>query len=110
MSIYNLDKILRPASVAVIGASDEEGSIGYSLMNNLQEGGYEGKIFPINPSHPVVRGLNAYPSIGNIGQPVDLAVIATPMSTVPSILRECAKVGVGGAVIISAGGKEIGKV
>lgn len=109
MTIYNLDKIFKPNSVAIIGASDKEGSIGHALMNNLKEGGYEGKILPINPSHPVVSGLNAYPSIGNIGQPVDLAVVATPMSTVPSIIKECAEVGVGGAIIISAGGKEIGR-
>lgn len=57
----------------------------------------------------MVSGLNAYPSIGNIGQPVDLAVVATPMSTVPSIIGECVKAEVEGAIIISAGGKEIGR-
>jgi len=109
MTIYNLDKIFRPGSVAVIGASDKRGSIGHALVQNLQKGGYKGKILPINAKHPVISGLNAYPSIRDIEQAVDLAVIATPMKTVPSIIGECVKAGVGGAIIISAGGKETGQ-
>jgi acetyltransferase len=109
MSIYNLDKIFRPGSLAVIGASEKKGSIGYALVHNLQEGGYKGKIFPINPKRREINGLPAYHSLGDIGQPVDLAVIATPMSTVPPIIGDCVKAGVEGAIIISAGGKEIGQ-
>ncbi|MBW2616939.1 MAG: GNAT family N-acetyltransferase [Deltaproteobacteria bacterium] len=99
MTTYNLDKIFRPGSVGVIGASDKKGSIGHALVRNLQKGGYKGKIVPINPNHRVISGLNAYPSIGDIGQAVDLAVIATPMKTVPSIIRKCVKAGVGGAMV-----------
>ncbi len=109
MTIYNLDKIFKPGSVGVIGAGNKKGSIGHALLRNLQKGGYKGEIFPINPGHSVIGGLNAYPSIGDIGQAVDLAVIATPISTVPSIIGECVKAGVGGAIIISAGGKETGQ-
>ena len=109
MSVYNLDKIFAPAAVAVIGASDKKGSIGYALMNNIQKGSYPGKLFPINPKYAIIGGLNSYPSIGEVGQPIDLAVIATPINTVPAIIRECVKAEVKGAIIVSAGGKEIGR-
>jgi len=109
MTIYNLDKIFKPGTVAIVGTSEKQGSIGRALVRNLQKGGYQGRIFPINAKHPVISGLNAYPSIGDIDKAVDLAVIATPMKTVPAIIGECVKAGVGGAIIISAGGKETGQ-
>ncbi|MBW2707879.1 MAG: bifunctional acetate--CoA ligase family protein/GNAT family N-acetyltransferase [Deltaproteobacteria bacterium] len=104
-----MDKIFAPAHIAVIGAGNKEGSIGYALMNNIQRGGYPGKLFPINPKYTTVSGLNSYPSIGDVGEPVDLAVIATPISTVPAIIQECVAAKVRGAIIVSAGGKEIGQ-
>ena len=109
MSIYNLDKVFRPRSVGVIGASDKKGSIGHALIQNIQRGGYEGELFPINAKNRVISGLTAYPSIGDVGQSVDLAVIATPIKTVPFIIGECVRADVGGAIIISAGGKETGR-
>jgi len=109
MSVYNLDKIFKPAAIAVIGASDKKGSIGYALMNNIQRGNYPGALFPINPKYPTVNGLKSYPSIADADQPIDLAVIATPINTVPTIIGECVKAQVKGAVIVSAGGKEIGQ-
>ena len=108
MSIYNLDKIFRPEGICVIGASEKKGSMGWALMSNLLNGGYGGKIFPVNPRHTEVCGLAAYSSVRHVPEPVDLAVIATPIATVPEIIQECGRAGVGGAVIISAGGKEIG--
>ena len=108
MGIYNLDKIFRPRSVAVIGASEKPGSIGSALMRNLIEGGFDGSILPINPRHPQVHGVSAYPSISDAGLVVDLAIVATPIATVPGVVRECVKAGVGGAVVISAGGRETG--
>ena len=108
MSIYNLDKIFMPGSIAVIGASEKAGNIGHAIVDNLEKSGYEGKIFPVNPHYDVISGLSAYPSLLDIGQPVDLAVIITPIVTVPSIIKECAIAGVGGVIVISAGGKEIG--
>ena len=109
MSIYNLDKIFTPATVAVIGASDKKESIGHALMDNIQKGCFPGKLFPINPKYGTVSDTISYPSIGDVGQPIDLAVIATPISTVPGIIRECVTAEVKGAIIVSAGGKEIGK-
>lgn len=109
MSIYHLEKIFEPASVAVIGASETEGSIGWTIMQNLTGGGYQGKIFPVNPKYETLFGMEAFPSLSDTGQAVEMAVIATPISTVPGIVRECADLGVGGAVIISAGGRETGE-
>ena len=109
MSVYNLDKIFEPAAMAVIGASDKKGSIGYALINNIQKGNYPGALFPINPKYKTLNGLKSYPSIAAVGQPIDLAVITTPINTVPSIIRECVKGAVKGAIIVSAGGKEIGQ-
>ncbi len=108
MSIHNLDKIFEPDSVAIIGASEKQGSIGYSLIKNILEGGYQGKVFPVNPRHKFIEGLKAYSSVSKIKQPIDLAVIATPIAKSPSIIKECVKAEIGGAIIISAGGKEIG--
>ncbi len=108
MSIYNLDRIFRATSVAVVGASEKKGSIGHSLIQNLIGGGYEGKIFPVNPSYDTIQGLPAYRSISKIKGPVDLVVIATPIATVPGVIKDCVKADAGGAVVISAGGKEIG--
>jgi acetyltransferase len=109
MGIYNLDKIFRPRSVAVIGASEQPESIGSALMRNLIQGGFQGSILPVNPRHAEVHGLAACASISDAAIPVDLAVIATPIETVPEIVRECAAAGVGGAVVISAGGREAGE-
>ena len=108
MSIYNLEKIFEPNSVAIIGASEKEGTIGHALIKNLLEGHYAGKIYPINPHYEFVKGITSFPSIGATGQSIDLAVIATPIAQVPSVMKECNQANVGGAIIISAGGKEIG--
>jgi acetyltransferase len=109
MGLYNLEKTFDPKSIAVIGASEKKGSIGHAIMNNLVEGGYEGKILPVNPKYSEIRGIRSLKSISEADAGVDLAVIATPMATVTGIVRECVKAGVGSAVIISAGGKEIGE-
>ena len=108
MSIYNLEKIFEPGSVAIIGASEKEGTIGHSLIKNLMEGNYRGKIYPINPQYKTVKGLTSLPSVLAAEQPIDLAVIATPIAQVPSIMKECVQANVSGTIIISAGGKEIG--
>jgi len=108
MGVYNLDKIFKPESVAVIGASEKESSIGSVLVENLIQGGFQGKVYPVNPRYRTIHDLKAYPSIVNTDSPVDLAIIATPIATVPSIVQECVSKNVGGAIIISAGGKEVG--
>ncbi|MCF8061320.1 MAG: CoA-binding protein, partial [Deltaproteobacteria bacterium] len=109
MSIKGLDRIFRPRSIALIGAGERPGSIGRILMSNLLAGDPDGAVFPVNPGRDRVMGVPAWASVRDVDGPVDLAVIATPIRTVPGIVRECAEAGVGGALIISAGGKEAGE-
>ena len=109
MSAINLDKIFHPKSIAVVGASQRTGSIGYALMRNLIQGGYPGKVYPINPRHKTIWEIEAFPSLLELESPVDLVIMATPIASAPQIVKECKKAGVGGVVIISAGGKETGK-
>ncbi|MDH7563455.1 MAG: GNAT family N-acetyltransferase [Candidatus Bathyarchaeota archaeon] len=109
MVTLNLDKIFNPKSVAIVGASDEEGTVGYTLMKNLIDLKFEGKIYPVNIRKPEILGYKAYQNVEQIGEPVDLAVIATPAKTVLQIVEQCGKAGILGLVIISAGFKEIGE-
>lgn len=108
MVTLNLDKIFHPKSVAIIGASDEEGTIGCALMKNFRELGFEGRLYPVNIRKSEVFGLQAYPSVEQIPETVDLGVIATPARTVPDVVEQCGKAGIKGLIIISAGFKEIG--
>lgn len=102
----NLEAMLSPRTITVIGASETPGSVGRALMENLQS--FRGRLFPVNPKHSVILGQKAFPTIGDVAGRVDLAVIATKAATVPQMVRDCAAAGVKGAVIISAGFKEIG--
>ncbi|MDJ0737439.1 MAG: bifunctional acetate--CoA ligase family protein/GNAT family N-acetyltransferase [Nostocaceae cyanobacterium] len=104
-----LSSIFAPKTVAVIGASDTPGSVGRTLLWNLIGNPFGGTVYPVNPKHHSVLGIKAYPNIAAVPDPVDLAIIATPARTVPTIVRECVAAGVKGAVIVSAGFKEIGK-
>ena len=103
-----LDVFFAPRSVALIGASESEGSVGRSLLVNLTSNAFGGKVFPINPRRSSVLGLPAYANIGAVAEEVDLAVIATPARSVPGIVGECAEAGVRGAIVISAGFRENG--
>lgn len=104
-----LDEILRPDSIAIVGASERKGSVGHDVMYNMLHAGYGGKIYPVNVKHKKVQGRVAYASVKDIPNAVDLAVICTPAATVPGIVEECGEAGVGGLVIISAGFKEAGE-
>ncbi|PEN14554.1 acetyl CoA synthetase subunit alpha [Longibacter salinarum] len=104
-----LDAIFNPKNVAVIGASEQPGSVGRTLLWNLISNPFGGTVFPVNPNRDSVLGITAHDTIGSIDSDVDLAVIATPAHTVPSIVKECADAGVGGIIIISAGFREIGE-
>jgi acetyltransferase len=108
MVTLHLDKIFNPKSVAIIGASDEEGSVGYALMKNFIDLGFDGKVYPVNIRKTEILGLKAYQSVEQIPEAVDLAVIATPAKTVPDIVEHCGKIGIKGIIIISAGFKEVG--
>jgi acetate---CoA ligase (ADP-forming) len=105
----SLKRIFDAQSVAVVGASRDESKRGYQAIRALLDGGYEGRIFPVNPKEDRVLGLECYPSIGEIEQPVDLALITTPARTLPAILRQCGERGVAGAVIIAGGFGELGE-
>jgi acetate---CoA ligase (ADP-forming) len=99
---------LEPRSVAVIGASRTRGSIGAELFRNLIELGFEGPVYPVNPKAEVVQSVSAYPSVGAVPGPVDLAVIVVPAAAVLDVARECAMKGVRGLLVISSGFAEIG--
>jgi len=105
----NLDFIFKPKNIAVVGASERNGSVGAKILFNLLSSGYSGKIFPVNPFRETVQGIKAYPIITKIPEKVDLAIIATPAHMVPQILEECGLAQTLGIVIVSAGFKEAGK-
>ncbi len=104
-----LDYFFSPEAVAVVGASPRQGTIGFTLLDNLKRDGFSGPIYPINPKHESILGLKAYPAIQQVGAPIDLAIIAVPIRGVPEVMRACGEAGVRGAIIISAGGKEVGE-
>ncbi|MEQ9234677.1 bifunctional acetate--CoA ligase family protein/GNAT family N-acetyltransferase [Coleofasciculus sp. E2-BRE-01] len=103
-----LHSFFAPDTVAVIGATDKEGSVGRTLLWNLMSNPFGGTIFPVNPKRHSVLGIPAYSSIKDIPDPVDLAIIAIPAPLVPGVVQECVDVGVKSAIIISAGFKETG--
>jgi len=103
-----LDVLFKPGSVAVIGATEREGSVGRAVVSNLRIPAFQGRVYPVNPQQPIILGLAAYPSIREIPEAVDLAVIATPAATVPAIVGECVAAGVKSAIVISAGFREHG--
>ena len=105
-SARTLDFLFAPRSIAVIGATDKEGSVGRSVLENLRP--FTGSLYPVNPNHGSILGMESLSGIGAAPGPVDLAVIATPAPTVPGIVRECGEAGVRGAVILSAGFRESG--
>jgi acetyltransferase len=103
-----LDAIFHPRSIAVVGATEKEGSVGRTILWNLLSSPFGGTVYPVNPTRPAILGVKAYPSIGAIGEPVDLAVIVTPAKSAPGLVTECGEAGIKGVIIISAGFKEIG--
>ncbi|MFN6516481.1 MAG: bifunctional acetate--CoA ligase family protein/GNAT family N-acetyltransferase [Nostoc sp. CreGUA01] len=103
-----LGAIFAPKSVAVIGASEKADSVGRTLLWNLISNPFGGTVFPVNPKRHSILGIKAYPTIFDVPELVDLAVIATPAPTVPSIINQCVDAGVKGAIILSAGFKEAG--
>ena len=108
MGQYNLNRIFNPSQIAVVGASEKPGSIGNAILTNLINGKYSGRLLPVNPKYEKLHGLPAYKSLAKLQADIDLAIIATPMRTVPDVVAECVHKKIAGAVVISAGGKEIG--
>ena len=106
-----LKYLLRPSSVAVIGASREPHKIGHQVLKNLLKGGFpKNRIYPINPHAEYILGLKCYPSVKDVPYPVDMAVIVVPARIVPKVLQECVEKGVKAVTVISSGFKEIGRV
>ena len=104
---HYLSPLFAPASVAIIGASEEPGSVGAVLAQNMAAG-YRGALYAVNPKHKSVHGLPTFPSIGKVPGRVDLAVIATPAPAVPTVIEQCGEAGVRAAVVITAGFSETG--
>jgi len=108
--IKNLDAVFHPGSIAVIGASREPNKIGHVIVKNFVDGGFGGKIYPINPNAEEILGLKSYKSVLAIKEKVDSAVIAVPEAAVAGVLEECGKKGIRGVVLITGGFSEVGKV
>jgi acetyltransferase len=103
-----LESFFTPACVAVIGATEREGSVGQTILGNLVHSSYRGHVFAVNPKHSELLGTKCYPSVAALPEPVDLAVIVTPAVTVAGVVRECVDAGARSAIVISAGFKERG--
>ena len=103
MSIRNLDKMFRPRSIAVIGASARPKSVGAALMTNLMNGGFDGPIMPVNPKATALHGIMTYKDVASLPLMPDLAVIATPPDTIPGLVDELGRRGTRAAVILTAG-------
>ncbi len=104
-----LEMFTNPRGVAVVGASPTPGKLGHAVLHNVIQYGYQGHIYPINPKAGEILGLPAYPSVKDIPGPVDLAVILVPAQVVPGIIDECGQAGITGAVVITAGFREVGR-
>ena len=103
-----LDSFFRPNSVALIGATDREGSVGRTVLFNLTNGNFPGKVCAVNPHRSEVLGVRCYPNIAAIPEKIDLAIVVTPAPSVPGVIRECVNAGARSAIVISAGFKERG--
>jgi len=103
-----LEMFTEARGVAVVGASTSPEKLGYQVLHNIIQYGYEGGIYPINPNAPEILGHKAYASVSDCPDPVDLAVILVPNKAVPGVLEQCGQRGLKGAVIITAGFREVG--
>ncbi|HLX88059.1 MAG TPA: GNAT family N-acetyltransferase, partial [Acidimicrobiales bacterium] len=107
--VASIRRLLHPNTLAVIGASRKPGTIGHALMENLLQGDFAGTVYPVNPAATSVLGVQAYPDIGSVPGPVDLAVIAVPAKAVTAVVEECGTHQVKNVVVVSAGFAETGE-
>ena len=103
-----LEALFQPESVAVIGATDREGTVGRTVLQNLLSPAFHGRVYPVNPQRAEVLGVRAYKSVGDLPEAVDVAVLATPAVTIPGLIGDCVAAQAKSAVVISAGFKERG--
>jgi len=104
-----LEKVFNPQSVAIVGASQTKGKVGYEILTNMIEAGFEGRIYPVNHKAESIEGLKCYRDLESIGEVPELVIIVIPAKVVPEIMRQCAKMGVKAVIIITAGFKEVGE-
>jgi acetyltransferase len=104
-----LEKFFNPKSVAIVGASRQQGKVGYEILRSMLDAGFPGKIFPVNPQAEEIENLKCFPDLRAIGQTPDLVLIVVPAKAVPSVMQQCAAVGVKAVIIITAGFKEVGE-
>lgn len=108
MNVTALDALMRPESVAIVGASTDSTKIGYTVVKNIIDGGYKGKIYPINPKASEILGLKAYPTLLDVPGKIDAAVVTVPAKLVLSVVEEAGKKGIKGLIIITSGFGEVG--
>lgn len=108
MNSHYLAPLFEPESVAVVGATERAGAIGAVLIENMLAAPYRGRLYAVNPKYQSVRGVRCYPSVARLPQPAQLAVIATPPTSVPRIIEQCGRAGIRCAVVITAGFSETG--
>src|SRR5665811_175330 len=103
MRSHYLKALFAPKSIVMFGASDRADSVGKVVFENLLSAGFAGEIFAINPKRDEVQGQKAYPDLEAVDRSIDLAVVATPASTIPAIVEECGSHGIKAMIILSAG-------
>jgi acetyltransferase len=107
--IKNIEPVMNPKSIAVVGATNRAGSVGLAVFRNILDAGFQGLLYPVNPKAKSVQNVKAYPNLSNIPDEVDVAVIIVPADIVCSVLEEAGQKQVKGAIVISAGFKEVGE-
>ncbi len=105
----SFESFFNPKSVAIVGASQTKGKVGYEILSNMLSAGYKGKIYPVNNKADEIGGLKCYPDLESIGSTPDLVILVIPAKMVPDIMHQCAKIGTKSVIIITAGFKEVGK-
>ena len=106
---HALDPLFTPASIAVVGASNKENKVGYLVVRNLIDSGFEGPVYPVNRKAPEIQGLKAYPSVSHIPGETDMVISCVPARYVPGVIEEAGEKGARSCVIITAGFSEVGK-
>jgi len=104
-----LEGFFNPKSVAVVGASQKKGKVGYEILTNMIRAGYKGQIYPVNNKADTIEDLKCYPDLKSIGKVPELVVVVIPAAAVPAVMQDCDKIGVKSVIIITAGFKEVGK-
>ncbi|MEM4873207.1 MAG: CoA-binding protein, partial [Thermofilaceae archaeon] len=110
MASGGLAAFLKPGSVAVVGASREPSKIGHRVLRNILSSGFRGRVYAVNPNASEILGVKCYPSILDVPEPVDLAVVTVPAKLVPQVVEECGRKGVKAVAVISSGFKEVGNI